>query len=574
MLKENQAALDAGNAALTTLLEESKAEVSTLESATEGQEHSPGLSEEAMGRFHEQLTAADLVDVSGLRAQCGLLDQRLEDMKEQNKRITEQKESIEASNTAAQTAIASQADESAKIEETRTNVEEQLQPVKSATSDLNAKLAELETQTEALVAAKAATSNIVEVEYSERWQEAAKDVHAAQRGLVDARKQQLERARRTAAEETKQLYRYGATAMAEAFGQRRLRYVPTHTLGAFKASRQKTQHVAAATCRLQRLLTERLAHALDRWRSGKDLEKAVAAKCEAVADLMPRAATHLADVQWPAAIEAIEARSAAAEGGLVSAEDSSAYLVACERQVLQLAAPLADEAEDLLAARRKHIEQVSLQLASSQADFKACADRIEILVKDCSDTMTQATLLAEQAAVKSVMEDVLLLWSSVKSLDACKADRRDLAQLVELEQERSLETSAKIAAFDDEGAKAFASAVETLGNHLNGAEHSLAPVVASHSEKFRALQDVLRRLSVYIEEMVTKLTELSAQSKSRLRPGAMTRTGGGYRQPTMKRTGQPVRSPAPPLLDAGASLEEGCNRWREYAKAMLEDTNN
>ena len=31
--------------------------------------------------------------------------------------------------------------------------------------------------------------------------------------------------------------------------------------------------------------------------------------------------------------------------------------------------------------------------------------------------------------------------------------------------------------FDDEGAKAFASAIETLGNHLNGAEHSLAPVV-------------------------------------------------------------------------------------------------
>ena len=33
--------------------------------------------------------------------------------------------------------------------------------------------------------------------------------------------------------------------------------------------------------------------------------------------------------------------------------------------------------------------------------------------------------------------------------------------------------------FDDEGAKAFASAVEMLGNHHNGAEHSLAPVVST-----------------------------------------------------------------------------------------------
>ena len=43
-------------------------------------------------------------------------------MKEQNKRITEQDESIKASNAAAATAITSQAEESAKIEETRTTV--------------------------------------------------------------------------------------------------------------------------------------------------------------------------------------------------------------------------------------------------------------------------------------------------------------------------------------------------------------------------------------------------------------------------------------------------------------------
>merc|ERR1711959_294250 len=158
------------------------------------------------------------------------------------------------------------------------------------------------------------------------------------------------------------------------------------------------------------------------------------------------------------------------------------------------------------------------------------------------------------------MGDVLLLWSSVKSLDACKADRHELA----------VAQGVASAAFDAAGNEAFASAVDQLRAHYDGADHSIAPVVSAHSEKFRALQEVLRKLSFFVEEMVTKLTELSAQSRSRLRPAATLRTGGGYRGSVSKRD-KPAKIPAPPPLDSGGSLEEGCARWLQYAKAMLDE---
>ena len=72
----------------------------------------------------------------------------------------------------------------------------------------------------------------------------------------------------------------------------------------------------------------------------------------------------------------------------------------------------------------------------------------------------------------------------------------------------------------------------------------------------------------------TKLTKLSADARQRLRTSGMVRTGGGFKRASESRV-MPARAQIerPPRLGdalSAGSLEDGCNRWLQYANNMLE----
>lgn len=130
------------------------------------------------------------------------------------------------------------------------------------------------------------------------------------------------------------------------------------------------------------------------------------------------------------------------------------------------------------------------------------------------------------------------------------------------EKQRTAATEAEIAAFE----RLVQQHVQAAAAKLETQHDEVAPTIANHSRQFEELQHMLVKLSGFVEDMVAKVTELSAQARKRLRPQAMLRTGGGFRAPKpVARTELPL-----PTFNRAPSLEAGCDRWLSYARRMLE----
>merc|ERR1719235_2674284 len=319
--------------------------------------------------------------------------------------------------------------------------------------------------------------------------------------------------------------------------------------------------------------------AFTRFRGNASAEGWFVAKTEEVVARFPLVDAHLESIEYRKRQEALLARLGGADGNplarLVTVAALDADVQGRLEDYAKLAKPLGPEADKLLRERADEVAELRKMVAELEAGAPGRVARVAELRTEKDNSCRELFKVVEHKAtkvdVKGVVQDVLLLWKAIEGIEKSKTDRAELQSLREAEDDLHRSEETRLNTFVANGKMGLGMTTERLQVAFRDEVH---PVVEEHTEKFQALQEMLKKLSIFVEEMVTKLTELSYQARQRLRPAGMVRTGGGFKRAESRVKPAKAQLDRPPRLGeafSAASLEDGCNRWLQYANNMLQE---
>lgn len=184
---------------------------------------------------------------------------------------------------------------------------------------------------------------------------------------------------------------------------------------------------------------------------------------------------------------------------------------------------------------------------------------------------------AKGTEVSGMMKDVLLIWNSIKQLDAAKADKTemDAMALEGLNKE-------KLAARRLEDIEADSSSKLSEGvMMMHERWQDLHGKVDENSKQLQTLQQMLGPLASFVEELVAKIAETQGVDTMRLPPGAMGGGGNGnYRPPPRESSNNGAaggsRSAGGPSAvgpsGSGAAMAavDSMEQWLSGAKGIVE----
>lgn len=348
-------------------------------------------------------------------------------------------------------------------------------------------------------------------------------------------------------------------------------------LGPYRHLRSRVEKGAA---NLNRVMTRSLLLAFTRFRGHASAEGWFEAKKDEVVARFPLVDAHLDSIGYHGRKDALEARLGGADGDplgkLVTVAAAGAAVKSRLEDYAKLAQKLGAPADKLLRERADEVAELRAMVAELEAGAPGRVARVAELQTEKDNSCRELFKVVEHKAtkvdVKGVVQDVLLLWKAIEGLEKSKTDRAELQNLREAEDDLHRNQETRLNTFVSNGKLSLGMTAERL---LRAFTDDVQPVVEEHTEKFQALQEMLKKLSIFVEEMVTKLTELSYQARQRLRPAGMVRTGGGFKRATESRVNpRKAQLDRPPRLGealSAASLEDGCNRWLQYANNMLQE---
>jgi hypothetical protein len=352
-----------------------------------------------------------------------------------------------------------------------------------------------------------------------------------------------------------------------------------------KAPRHVRSRVEKGVAALNRGLNRSLLLGFRTWWNNDSAEAWFEARTAEVEKTFPDVDAHLEEeredtqpVRFAARKAKLEARLGGADGDplakLLTVETVAAAVTSRLEDYTKLAEPLGAPADKLLGEHTAEVEKLRAMVQELEAGEEGRAERVAEFRtgknSSCRELFKVIEHKATKVDVKGVVQDVLLLWKAIEGLEKSKTDRAELASLRKDEDEDSRKQDERLATFIQNGKHAL----EALSHEFIRSLQDVEEPVEEHTAKFQALQEMLKKLSFFVEEMVTKLTKLSADARQRLRPSGMVRTGGGFKRASESRV-MPARAQIerPPRLGdalSAGSLEDGCNRWLQYANNMLE----
>jgi chromosome segregation ATPase len=163
--------------------------------------------------------------------------------------------------------------------------------------------------------------------------------------------------------------------------------------------------------------------------------------------------------------------------------------------------------------------------------------RIEEAMKSIADVNETLVDFSKTKEVQQMMRDILLIWNSIKQLDAAKADKKDVDNFAVENSKRAKRVEQRFEDLESESNTKLQEGVMSMHERLQ----ELGGRVEENSRAFRHWQQMWESLAGFVEDLVAKIAEIQGFDPGRLPPGA---PGGGAARPGSR--GAPVRN-APSL---------------------------
>lgn len=226
------------------------------------------------------------------------------------------------------------------------------------------------------------------------------------------------------------------------------------------------------------------------------------------------------------------------------------------------------EIERKMGSQGEDIQRLEVDLKDVDAAAKGLDQQVRIDTQEIRRIDNGLSEFAKANEVSGMMKDVLLIWNSIKQLDASKADKTemDAVALEGLNKEKM--ASRRLEDIEAEGSAKLSEGVMMMHERWQ----DLHGRVDDNSKHLQTLQQMLGPLASFVEELVAKIAETQGVDTMRLPPGGV----GGARPPT--RESWLASSPSPDAGGSGGGPQAGMvavesmEQWLSGAKGIVEAT--
>merc|ERR1719191_2071323 len=182
---------------------------------------------------------------------------------------------------------------------------------------------------------------------------------------------------------------------------------------------------------------------------------------------------------------------------------------------------------DLRKMIKENLESItSLDSRSMVHDGRLqCIDkRVDEAMKSIADVNETLVDFSKTKEVQQMMRDILLIWNSIKQLDAAKADKKDVDNFAVENSKRAKRVEQRFEDLESESNTKLQEGVMSMHERLQ----ELGGRVEENSRAFRHWQQMWESLAGFVEDLVAKIAEIQGFDPGRLPPGA---PGGGAARP-------------------------------------------
>merc|ERR1719159_968171 len=134
-------------------------------------------------------------------------------------------------------------------------------------------------------------------------------------------------------------------------------------------------------------------------------------------------------------------------------------------------------------------------------------------IADVNETLVDFSKTKE---VQQMMRDILLIWNSIKQLDAAKADKKDVDNFAVEASTRAKRVEQRFEDIESESATRVQEVVMSMHERLE----EIGGRVEENSRAFRHWQQMWESLAGFVEDLVAKIAEIQGFDPSRLPAGA------------------------------------------------------
>merc|ERR1719473_766193 len=142
--------------------------------------------------------------------------------------------------------------------------------------------------------------------------------------------------------------------------------------------------------------------------------------------------------------------------------------------------------------------------------------RVDEAMKSIADVNETLVDFSKTKEVQQMMRDILLIWNSIKQLDAAKADKKDVDNFAVEASTRAKRVEQRFEDIESESATRVQEGVMSMHERLQ----ELGGRVEENSRAFRHWQQMWESLAGFVEDLVAKIAEIQGFDPSRLPAGA------------------------------------------------------
>lgn len=402
--------------------------------------------------------------------------------------------------------------------------------------------------------------------YDALWQDVLKAIEEVKSIQDSSLKEDLERRRQDARREGRGHVKYVTQLVAAVHDERRKLAISKDLVTAWReqawmSARRRTGLQWLCTA-LQGATQRRERKAMDRWARAAWLESICKRLQKEHKEQIPDVQKILQDVGFSAKCDKLHE----AVETLRSEKDQI-------REAAKTATSLMDERFRAQEAMRAQLLEHISNWQKAEASLRA-SDRLTELEMRSSSITEAVSHRAAAKDVQTMMRDILLIWNSIKQLDAAKADKKDVDSFAVESGNRERNSTRRLADLHAEVTGVVRE--ETLRVHEKWTE--LDVKVSESTKQLRHWGQMWEKLAAYVEELVGKIGDLQNQQVQRLpttiRRPSSANSRGRTEVPPLPFSGTADRSMAEAITQSRVSspsrIEESRMLWVGSAKGLLE----
>mmetsp|Transcript_48408 Transcript_48408/g.85268 ORF Transcript_48408/g.85268 Transcript_48408/m.85268 type:complete len:636 (-) Transcript_48408:162-2069(-) len=387
----------------------------------------------------------------------------------------------------------------------------------SEVQSFDERLTKTESLSTSVNVAQQALEDSVSKKYECLWQDVLHAIEEVRGGQLEALQNDVARQKEASRKETQSLVNYAMQFMASAHTERREMAIRKTLVTAWREQTWISARRRAGIAALHRLSLQRQRDSLHRWVRKAAVDHFVERLRDEYSAMIPDVGAIIQEtglaVKCGRLAEQVETLqiemcpTARAEGLI---KEQAAHVDA-KMKVLGIIQNQLQEQESRLdgsdALHRTHQEQCAA-LDSREGET---AQKLSGVAESLED-------YAKAKEVQGMMRDVLLIWNSIKQLDVAKADKKDVDNFAIETSNRDKQSGRRLedlqADFADK-ARQDTLRIQEKWSELDGR-------LDETSRNFRHWEQMWEKLSGFVEDLVTKISDLQAASDGKLPSAATT----------------------------------------------------